>query len=78
MGADYNLADSDGMTPLLWAGVRGYLEVIALIVAKGVDIYQKDKHGCSVLHMVCFKDYLEIVEYLLVDGTFDGARFIFF
>ena len=56
------------MTPLLWAAVRGYLEIVAQLIEYGADVNVQDNEGWTALHIVCFKGYVEIVDYLLVSG----------
>eukprot|EP00644_Phytophthora_capsici_P016341 jgi/Phyca11/117914/e_gw1.34.64.1 len=67
-GADVELADREGFTPLHWASVRGYLEIVAqLIEISGADINRQDAMGWTPLHIACFKGFPDLVEYLLVE-----------
>ena len=65
MGADLDLVDKENMSALIWAVMRGYLELVAQIIDAGGNVYHKDKNGWTALHIACFKNYVEIVEYLL-------------
>lgn len=67
-GADVNLADSEGFTPLLWASMRGYLEVVAQLLELGARVDHQDIEGWTALHIACFKGYADLVEYLLING----------
>lgn len=67
-GADVNLADGDGLSPLAWATMRGYLEIVAQLIELGADVAHQDIEGWTPLHIACFKGYTELVEYLLVTG----------
>lgn len=56
-GANFELPDDDGNTPLFKAvanfrGEKGYLDIILLLLNKGADINRKNKHGNSA------KDYI--------------------
>ena len=46
-GADVNIKDEDGFTPLQYAA---YKEEAELLVANGADVNTKDKNGWSILH----------------------------
>ncbi|KAG6960257.1 hypothetical protein JG687_00008345 [Phytophthora cactorum] len=66
-GADIELADREGFTPLHWASVRGYLEIVAqLVEVSRADVNRQDAMGWTPLHIACFKGFPDLVEYLLV------------
>jgi len=67
-GADPEQQDGEGFTPLLWASIRGYLEVAAqLVETHGADVNHQDALGWTPLHIACFKGYADMVDYLLVE-----------
>ncbi len=50
-GADVNARDAGGMTPLMWAAVRGHLDMVQLLVEKGAQVNAKDTFiGNTPLH----------------------------
>ncbi|KAG2950339.1 hypothetical protein PC110_g1470 [Phytophthora cactorum] len=66
-GTDIELADREGFTPLHWASVRGYLEIVAqLVEVSRADVNRQDAMGWTPLHIACFKGFPDLVEYLLV------------
>jgi ankyrin repeat protein len=50
-GADVNLADKSGTTPLMWAIVRGdeALPLVNFLIAHGAKLDAIDKHGATAL-----------------------------
>jgi len=49
-GADVNLADPDGITPLIEAIVNGHHDLAALLVDRGADVGLADKAGRTALY----------------------------
>lgn len=52
MGADVNVQDTNGRTPLIWAVDSGgdlNLELVKKLIAKGADVNARDKHGVTAL-----------------------------
>jgi hypothetical protein len=43
-GADPNLADSDGVSPLIWAALTGQLDVLRLLLERGAARDNSDCH----------------------------------
>jgi ankyrin repeat protein len=48
-GAEVNLGDKDGNTPLHWAAARGQVEMTELLIARGADMNAKTRFGCTPL-----------------------------
>jgi len=51
-GANPNIADVDGSTPLMWAiidGGDGNVDLVQTLVAKGADVNARDNHGGTPL-----------------------------
>jgi uncharacterized protein len=48
-GADPNVADRSGMTPLIWAALGGRDEAIHLLLVRGANPRVKDRHGRTAL-----------------------------
>lgn len=47
-GADTNAQDDSGMTPAMWALLRGNRESLGVLMAHGLDHAIKDNHGQSI------------------------------
>ena len=48
-GADVNIKDNDGDTPLHYAASGGHLDVVKFLVENGADVNAKDKYGRTPL-----------------------------
>ena len=59
-GANPNIKDSEGDTPLMQAVSTGNEEVTKLLISKGADVNAKNSGGESVLAIA--KDYYEVDE----------------
>jgi ankyrin repeat protein len=72
-GANVNMSNSEGTTPLMWV-LKGYqndskkLEVIKLLLENGADINSEDKKGNTVLFYSLLEDDYSIAKYLLDNG----------
>jgi ankyrin repeat protein len=71
-----NARDDRGLTPLHSASIRGYKEVVELLIANGADVNARDNDGNTPLHRVTMavggyyrKDHKEIAELLIVNGA---------
>ncbi|MBW1902812.1 MAG: ankyrin repeat domain-containing protein [Deltaproteobacteria bacterium] len=71
-----NATDDRGATPLHSASIRGYKEVVVLLIAKGADVNAIDIDGNTPLHSVTMavggfyrKDHKEIAELLIANGA---------
>jgi ankyrin repeat protein len=64
-GADINLPDTDGYTPLQRAAQNGYINIAQLLIENGAMIDSKGAIGRTALHEACKNGQKEIVELLL-------------
>lgn len=68
-GADLNMVDDDGWTPLHYASRHGNFEIIELLLDLGADINIKNEKGYTALHYAIINEDIEIVDLLLKRGT---------
>lgn len=68
-GADPNMTDRKGLTPLMYAARKDKPEIIKLLLARGADIDAKDKSGWSALMVAIKKDHPEMARLLLNNGA---------
>jgi hypothetical protein len=68
-GADPSLAAHDGITPLMIAVIKGQLEVLRLLLARGAAVDAKQpESGCTVFHYACFHNQPECAAVLARAG----------
>jgi cytohesin len=70
-GANVNVKNNIGMTPLHEAVHYGRKEIAELLIAGGADLNAKDKHGKTPLHHAATK---EIAELLIAEGADVNAK----
>jgi ankyrin repeat protein len=63
-GADPNLRDRNGMTPLLKAAALGRTRIVYSLLEYGVNPNQRDPHGCSALNKARLHEEWEVVDLL--------------
>jgi ankyrin repeat protein len=74
-GADPNLANSNGNTPLMNAAGEGRLEVLRLLLAQGVAVDGADpRTGCTAFHWACHNNQAECAEALARAGCDVGLK----
>ncbi|MEQ8224198.1 MAG: ankyrin repeat domain-containing protein, partial [Candidatus Eremiobacterota bacterium] len=78
-GADVNLAQDGGMTPLDLAACYGLKDIAELLIEHGADINMKDnKIGWSSLMGAVFYRQYDMVEYLISKGAYTGDYPLFY
>ena len=68
-GADVNIANSDGSTPLIIACQKGHLVVVQYLIQQGADMNNAGNEGITALHIAAYHDHLMIVQYLVDQGA---------
>lgn len=64
-GANLNIQNSHGFTPVLCAADKNYTSIVKLLVKFGVDVNIPDNQGFSLLHKAVLTSNLELVQFLL-------------
>jgi len=68
-GADVNVRDTDGSTPLQAASAGGHKDVVDLLIAKGANIEAQNKRGSTPLQAASSGGHKDIVEILKKHGA---------
>lgn len=61
-GANINIQDSNGKTPLLKAIEAGQIEIVSILLSKGAGVNYADKDGSTALIVACENNYPLIAE----------------
>lgn len=74
-GADVNIRNDVGQTPVMTASKRGNLEIVKLLKERGADLLLEDFNGQTALHWaVTEKDTPDICDYLIRNGLNPNRR----
>jgi len=74
LGADVNILDEDGKTPLHDACLKGQVNTARLLLDRGAKIDARDKEGASPLHDAALGGNVKIIEFLLERKADADAR----
>jgi hypothetical protein len=69
-----NKKNKSGDTPLHYAALGGYKEVVELLCACGADVTAQDKFGHTPLHCAARGGHKEVVEFLCACGAYVTAQ----
>lgn len=69
MGADVNIRDEYGKTPLIKAIEHDHIATVKMLLANSADINVKDDNGWTALSVAEYKHNSEIVEILKKSGA---------
>ena len=73
-GADANVQDDKGQTPLIVASLNGDDLMLPLLLAHGANINAQDKDGCTALHWAAGNGQTRVVRFLLVHSANPALR----
>jgi ankyrin repeat protein len=74
-GAEINVQDMEyGLTPLIWASLRGHSEVVALLLDRGADSGARSKDGATALIAAAGGGHFRTVQQLLNRNAEIDAR----
>ena len=73
-GADPNVRDEKGRTPLHHAVKDGRLDIVKLLVESGADVNAPDNYGLTPLHYAVDYGYEKLIEFLLRHGADPNAK----
>jgi ankyrin repeat protein len=68
-GADINVQDEDGWTPLYLASTRGTLEAVRLLLKHGADVEVKNNNGKTALQEAAARGHDDVVKLLREHGA---------
>ncbi|EKD49771.1 MAG: Ankyrin [uncultured bacterium] len=71
-GADINVKNKVGQTPLFMPAICGYRMIVALAIEKGADVNIKDDKGRTCLDIARAEKEEETVKLLLQHGAKSG------
>ena len=73
-GADPNVRDEEGRTPLHHAVKDNRLDIVKLLVESGADVNAPDNYGLTPLHYAVHCGYEKFVDFLLRHGADPNAK----
>ena len=76
-GANPNIADTSGRTPLYYAAVRASVEIVTALLDAGCDPWHRDNNGRTVLQWVHHKQQNDDVDVVVDDDDDDDDSDIF-
>lgn len=68
-GANVNIKNRNGSTPLQWGCSIKNLDIVKLLINNGAYIHNKDSFGLTPLHEGAYSGYLEVVVFLIEKGA---------
>lgn len=68
-GADVNVHDNGGYTPLIWAALNGHDAVVGELLRRGADVHARDKEGYTALMWAAQNHRADAVRALLAHGA---------
>src|SRR5882724_8098182 len=68
-GAEVNVTNHEGWTPLMIAALKGHLEIARILVAKGAALEAANGSGWTALRFACSVSDLDIIKLLIENGA---------
>jgi ankyrin repeat protein len=68
-GADIELRDKNGLTPLILAAICNHGEMVDLLITAGADMEARDENGSTALIHATLNDHNAIVKRLVSRGA---------
>ena len=70
-GAEIDVEDSEGKTPIYWAGVKGHTDIVRYFLSVGFGLEEKcsDIIGFNILHCACESGQFEIAKLVIANGA---------
>jgi ankyrin repeat protein len=68
-GADADVANKDGETPLWWAAAEGFMAMLEELTKRGAAVDCVDKHGKTPLFMACVNGHAAAAGFLISKGV---------
>ena len=68
-GANVNIIDNYGNTPLLWAIDKKHLEMVKLLIENGANLNVENNIGGTPLHIAVDKEHVGIARLLIINGV---------
>ena len=59
-GADVNLPDEHGFSPLFVAARRGHLDIVQLLLESGADVHRRNYEGKTAINMAKEKKFFQV------------------
>ena len=63
-GADVNLQQNDGFSPLNAASQEGHTDCVKLLIEHGAEVDTRSKRGLTPLYSAARKGHIEVVQFL--------------
>jgi ankyrin repeat protein len=73
-GAEPNVRDGQGRSPLYWAAATGHAEVVELLLARGADVHLGARSGDTPLVVAAQNGHERVVQSLLEHGADPALR----
>jgi len=73
-GADVNVQDKWGYTPLYWACLHGQTKAVRLLLSHGADVNIRDEGDRTPLHAACLSGCAPVIQALLKGGVDVNAQ----
>jgi ankyrin repeat protein len=68
-GAEIEVVDNRGMTPIIWAALRGHQDVVKVLLEKGANINSTNWAGWTPLMQACAQRHEELARFLVEQGA---------